>query len=198
MRYRHHDFAPHNKLLQKNLSQQTVMRLRSQKLVSDQCARRAQRSASTVSVSTGRLSQRSLGTNERRLCAKSIQEKVRVVEVIHSAAAGAAVLCLCCHGAARERGSSSLHAHGGNKCCFHSQTNLSERRKAREQVDLKEQRPVRSSACVRACVCLCVCVCANSTFAGTPYEGQLLSAQFGSFGCSRIWCVRFALEPDRC
>lgn len=107
------------------------------------------------------------------------------MEVIHSAAAGAAVLCLCCHGAARERerGSSSLHAHGGNKCCFLSPTNLSERRKAREQVDLKEQRPVRSSACV----CLCLCVCSNSTFAGTYMKVS-----------SRIWSVRFALEPDPC
>lgn len=114
-----------------------------------------------VIIRRRRSSQRSVETNMRRFCAKPSGRDAFVGNSFSRGRVSSAVSLLswCC-----ESSSSSLHAQGVNKCSFLSSDKpIRERRKEREQVDLKEQHPVCSCACARASVRLCVaagvCVC---------------------------------------
>lgn len=140
MRYRHHDFAPHNvcnKLLQKSspddpprvhpaagmrLSSQSWSQISAQGMVSGQRPRRWRRracdhrKAAVFSEVSGGLT----GGGS----AQKHPGEVRL-RVIHSAAAAGALLRVRWHAVVRG-GSSSLHAQGVYKCCFLPPTNLSE------------------------------------------------------------------------
>lgn len=118
----------------------------------------------------------------RGLLRKTIRER-RVWKWSIQPRPDGAPLCLRCH----QRSASSLCARGVNKRCFPSPADLSERsrerRKAREQVDLKEQEPGVLVACVT-----CVRVFRSLVLLGACSQCRLEHLD-PSFGALFLMCV---------